>query len=257
MQLSRDFYYDNTGISISLCLPHWSSTGPVKSAGCIMWSVESPQCIYISDGYSWNVICNGTVGPQGPKGDTGDTGPTGPKGDTGDTGDTGPQGPKGDKGDTGATGPPGLQNISSIYLNVSAPMSTAGGVIVIPFDTVLVNNNANFNIGTHIYTVPVTGVYEICLNVVLQWTSSGGGSGSTLHINVISTLGGTIIDREGTPHNVNNLDMASMVGSTITSLTIGDTLYATALITGASVTANVLGGLVPKSRSVFMIKQIA
>lgn len=54
----------------------------------------------------WQLIAQGSVGPQGPAGATGPQGPAGPTGATGSQGATGPAGA------TGATGPPGPTRVS-------------------------------------------------------------------------------------------------------------------------------------------------
>jgi hypothetical protein len=121
----------------------------------------------------------GPIGPTGPtgssSGSTGPTGPTGaPGGPTGPTGDTGPTG-----GQTGPIGPtgsgPSFNTGMSAVLSADFTLTSAGSNVSsnVIFDSLSSGyNDGNYNIGTGVYTIPVTGRYQVNVNIPYTSTSN-------------------------------------------------------------------------------------
>ena len=128
------------------------------------------------------------TGPTGPTGRTGPTGPTGPAGATGPTGQTGIQGATGATGPTGRTGPTGPAGPAGATGPTGAfpfvPKWSAGASTMVTFipgqvrtdvyNISIVPNDGNYNTGTSSYTIPITGVYNIYAQVILQSFSAIG-----------------------------------------------------------------------------------
>ncbi|XP_077992337.1 uncharacterized protein LOC144446449 [Glandiceps talaboti] len=93
----------------------------------------------------------GKVGPQGPKGERGHNGTDG----------VGIRGEKGTKGETGVRGQKGENpdNVKVAFTVQSEGLSGTSSPQVITYSTVLLQQNANINTGTGIFTCQVPGIY--------------------------------------------------------------------------------------------------
>jgi hypothetical protein len=126
---------------------------------------------------------NGSVGATGPTGPTGAngangsvgaTGPTGPTGANGANGSAGATGPTGANGSAGVTGPTGANGPTGPAISGnttdttrccfaatnSATLSFSKGANnLVTFNSVVFDQNSNFNTSTSTFTAPVTGTY--------------------------------------------------------------------------------------------------
>lgn len=68
-----------------------------------------------------------------------------------------------------------LSPVPAFCVRLSADYTKSGTstTTLIPFDTEIADNGNNFNLSTHLFTAPVTGVYEFTASLILSTTTGG------------------------------------------------------------------------------------
>ncbi|MEI6712592.1 MAG: DNRLRE domain-containing protein [Verrucomicrobiota bacterium] len=198
-------------------------------------------------------------GPQGESnssgGTSGATGPAGPKGDKGATGPAGPVGPAGPKGDTGATGPQGVAGLSGgvesarasigalLYSDATrsipvtatdvdnGPIGVGYIKLAAPF-TKLFTNGVTINTAGDTMTITKAGLYYINLHVQLKSGANLDSLGNVSSYNPVYVCADII--RSGTrlqgveAHSLYSAEENMFSSSFMVTLTVGDSVYATA-----------------------------
>jgi hypothetical protein len=117
----------------------------------------------------------GNVGEKGEKGDQGNMGEKGEKGDVGEKGDKGDVGEKGEKGDVGTCACNSeAQTSSSVIFIADTPLADPISANQNErFQNVIMDTHSAYNPSTGVFTVPVTGVYQVnAVGSIAQYTSN-------------------------------------------------------------------------------------
>lgn len=123
------------------------------------------------------------------------------------------------------------------YLASNQTGVTDATEVLVNFDTESYDTNNNFNTTTHLYTVPVTGYYQV--NAQLSTTSSAENATALVLVvykNATQVMNTTIYDNAWT------LNSLTGTASDVIYLTAGDTLSVKGYIDVASGTGTFLGG---------------
>jgi hypothetical protein len=131
-------------------------------------------------------------------------------------------------------------NVSSVAAYRSTNQTLVAGTNTILFDTETADRTSNYVPGTGIFTVPLTGLYQVnCM----MWLQNGAVSSLTLQgvlvsVNSSTTVGANTIYMDASNDSINPASNPFVrVASALLPLLNGDTLRVLVLHTGANLTA--------------------